>query len=58
MTREKLLEKPRYVYQVAEFLGADRRTIIAALYIRGIDIRNRRLLFPCEIMQILDELQR
>lgn len=56
ITVEELSSKARYLYEIANFLEIDKRTLRAWLTdIEGIDIKkDRKLLTPHEVKIILD----
>lgn len=56
ITAEELVCKARYLYEIANFLEIDKRTLRAWLTdIKGLDIKsNRKLLTPHEVKIILN----
>lgn len=58
MTEQQLLSKPRYIYEVAEFLQVDKRTLVNVLSSSANSPLPsggaRRLLFPHEVVRILN----
>lgn len=56
ITAEELVCKARYLYEIANFLEIDKRTLRAWLTdIEGLDIKsNRKLLTPHEVKIILE----
>ena len=56
ITAEELVCKARYLYEIANFLEIDKRTLRAWLSdIEGINLRsNRKLLTPHEVKLILE----
>jgi hypothetical protein len=56
ITAEELVCKARYLYEIANFLEIDKRTLRAWLTdIEGLDIKsNRKLLTPHEVKIILN----
>lgn len=56
ITAKELCSKARYLYEIANFLEVDKRTLrIWITDIEGIDIRNnRKLLTPHEVKVILE----
>lgn len=56
ITSEELSSKARYLYEIANYLEIDKRTLRAWLSdIEGIDIKkDRKLLTPHEVKKILE----
>ena len=55
MTESELLSRPRYLYEVAAFVGLDKRTLLSRVGMCGVRLPDTpRLLLPHQVRRILD----